>query len=248
MPQLRVLTDEGITQFESYLVRLREDPKVVPPFELLTDPHASASIGKRINIEQRLFASRREAATYLLDALGGLDRAEIDHNSALWTWLGLLYFDQLCPADGNGARRVRSKHRYVLPRLEDPGHFQHYYRHLLAGAFTTMRLYQGAAKILLCGAIDKYDDFNEQLASRQKFITNSGLIEAVDLMYYDPSLRRPRRGAASNKRKPGTLRRLIDVVDQMDLTYDFYSMTGPQILGILPREFQGWAPKPVSLA
>jgi len=39
---------------------------------------------------------------------------------------------------------------------------------------------------------------------------------------------------------PGTLYRFIDVVQQLGLTYDLYSMTGDQILQLLPSEFDRW--------
>ncbi|MFO7599969.1 MAG: hypothetical protein R6X27_09205 [Candidatus Desulfacyla sp.] len=42
------------------------------------------------------------------------------------------------------------------------------------------------------------------------------------------------------KNAPGTLYRFIDVVQQLDLTYDLYSMTGEQILQLLPNEFDRW--------
>jgi len=44
------------------------------------------------------------------------------------------------------------------------------------------------------------------------------------------------------KDMPGTLYRFIDVIQQLDLTYDLYSMNGEEILGLLPPEFDRWRP------
>jgi hypothetical protein len=59
-------------------------------------------------------------------------------------------------------------------------------------------------------------------------------------MYYDPGKANAKRGAYSSKRKPGTLLRFIDVVQQLDLTYDLYGMAGDQVLDLLPQEFDDW--------
>lgn len=59
-------------------------------------------------------------------------------------------------------------------------------------------------------------------------------------LYWDDKSQRPKRGAAPNKRKPGTLRRFVDVIQQLELTYDLYSMDGREILTLLPDEFTPW--------
>jgi hypothetical protein len=42
------------------------------------------------------------------------------------------------------------------------------------------------------------------------------------------------------KSSPGTLLRFIDIIQQLDLTYDLYSMSGEEILALLPPEFDKW--------
>ena len=95
--------------------------------------------------------------------------------------------------------------------------------------------------MFLHGPLHQHGDFSEQLASRMELITNRSLIEAVDRLYFSP---RPdggttKRGAATRSR-PGNVRRLIVVVQQLDLTYDLYAMTSEQILSLLPSEFDAW--------
>jgi hypothetical protein len=135
----------------------------------------------------------------------------------------------------NGKRFVGEEARYI------PGAASwRYYRHLLAGPYRIFQLHRDRAKLLLSGQLGRPGDFAEQLASRQEFITNPGIIGAASLLYYDDEKHRPRRGAASTKRKPGTLRRFVDVVQQLDLTYDLYSMQPVEVLTILPKEFDSW--------
>jgi hypothetical protein len=42
---------------------------------------------------------------------------------------------------------------------------------------------------------------------------------------------------------PGTLLRFIDVVQQLDLNFDLYSMNAEALIGLLPSEFDAWKPK-----
>jgi hypothetical protein len=241
MPELRMLNERGMSFFASYLDDVRAGAVKGPPLELLDDPATSARIGKDAGLEQKLLPTRMDAAQYLQEVLRPLDRKDVDHNSGLWTWLSLFFFEQLCPRGSDGIRKVKATYRYLLPRPVDPEHFRHYYRHLLAGAYTTLRMHARGARLLLCGAIDKFDDFNEQVASRQELITNRSLVQTLDVLYFDFAEGSAKRGAAPNKRKPGTLRRLIDVVSQVDLTYDLYSMTAEEFLAVLPAEFDSWA-------
>jgi len=58
-------------------------------------------------------------------------------------------------------------------------------------------------------------------------------------LYFDRKTAKPKRGSLM-KNSPGTLYRFIDVVQQLHLTYDLYSMTGEEVLDLLPSEFDRW--------
>ena len=240
MAELRILTERGTEQFRRYLQDLRAGRQATPPTELLSQGDTSEPLDAGVHMVSDAFTTRFKAGEYLEDVLRRLDRRHVDHNPGLWNWLSLHYFELLCPAQPDGTRKPGRDYRYILPPVEDGEHFRHYYRHLLAGAYTIHRLHPGRARILLCGSIDKFDDFNEQLASRQEFVSNPGIIDAADILYFDAASGKPKRGAAPNKRNPGTLRRFVDVIQQFDLTYDLYSLTGRQIIELLPGEFARW--------
>ena len=117
-----------------------------------------------------------------------------------------------------------------------------YYRHLLANPYRLFQLHGENARVFLHGPMNEHGDFSEQLASRMEFISNVQLIRAVDRLYFsrDEDGGKPKRVAAVKQRRPGTLRRLVDVLWQFDLTYDLYAMTAEQILALLPSEFERW--------
>ena len=232
---VRVLNEEGINKFRAYLAELRAGRRLEPPMESLVDPWTSAKLQVNVEIEERNFSSRLEAAKYLYKTLEPLGQAGLEQNIGLWTWLSLFYFNLLCPARPDGSRRPGVDYRFILDL-----HFRYYYRHLLAGAYTVCRLHGERAALLLYNPLSKSNKFHLELACRQGFLTNKGIIEAANLLYYDYHRKRPKRAAAVTTRKPGTLFRFIDVVQQLDLTYDLHSMTGKEVLNLLPSEFDEW--------
>ena len=235
MTEVRVLNSDGIERFRDYLHGLKTGDVAPAPVDVLDNPATSEPLGQSLEVEPVKFADRLEAAKYLSERLGGL--RDVNYNPGLWSWLALFYFDQICPPDGAGRRKVGEEARYV------PGTISwRYYRHLLAGPFRVFQYHKEDAKLLLLGPLDKPGDFVEQLASRQEFITNRGILGAATDLYFDDQKKRPKRGAASTKRKPGTLRRFIDLVQQLDLTYDLYSMRPSEVLALLPSEFDPWRP------
>ena len=112
-------------------------------------------------------------------------------------------------------------------------------KHLLAGSFETYRIYGEKARLLLYGPVHQANDVQARLAERQSFITNPGIIEVVDMLYFDEKNNKPKFGTQS-KTKGGSLYRFITVIQQLDLTYDLYSMNAHDILSLLPEEFNKW--------
>lgn len=63
---------------------------------------------------------------------------------------------------------------------------------------------------------------------------------ATDL-YVDPSTGKAKSGAGG--KGPGSARRLADMVNQLDLTWDLYAMFPKGLLTLLPKEFDRFRPK-----
>src|SRR4051794_31884594 len=113
MPVVRQLTEAGIAAFRQYLEGLSAGTTGPPPTHLLTAEEMSAPLGADVEVECRAFTSKRDAAEYLVSRLAGLDRAEVDNNGGLWSWLSLFYFDQVCPPSASGARRPGQIERHI---------------------------------------------------------------------------------------------------------------------------------------
>lgn len=233
---LRRFNEEGIKKFEEYHERLRQTPTLNPPTELLDDRRHTELVSKDAEVQQRHFDTRLEAGLYLNELI---DRAQIrspERDKGLWAWLTLFYFDEVCPPEATGTRRVKQAARLI----PDLGSYKRFYRHLLLGPFLIVRAHRDnpeRAMALLCGPLHKPGEVAEQLVSRQEIVTNPGVIELATRLYYDKEKKQLKRGAGSKNDEPGSARRLAAFLNQLDLTYYLYNMTADELEALLPDEF-----------
>ncbi len=235
--KLRRLNQKGIEQFRMYLSALRSGDIAEPPYSLLTSPDTSAPVQDGPDFEPMTFVTRLDAARYMDRTFSNLKLDSIETDVGLWSWLSLFYFDQVCPPLQSKSRKPGRDYRHIL----EPGYRQGH-RHLLGGSYLIYTVYgwgEEFSKLMLTTPLTAESQFQHELATRQNFITNRGIVEAAYLLYFDTSAQKPKRGALM-KNAAGTLYRFIDVIQQLDVTYDLYSMTGKQILQLLPGEFDRW--------
>jgi hypothetical protein len=227
MTALRRLNAKGIAAFRQYLASIRAGSEFQSSPALLYVDDFSVPIKPRVDVEQREFKNKMEAAKYLNDVL-----ENVTLDTPLWSWLALFYFDQLAPVREDGKRRPREDYHYIPTD-------QRTERHLLAGPYKLYRLHGEHARVLLHPPVHQHGRFIFDLDYRRDLLTNRGLIQVVDDLYWNPKTKRPRRGATSDDR-PGSLRRLIAVVQQFELNYDLFGMSAAEIRALLPAEFDVW--------
>lgn len=230
--KLHSFTDAGLVRFSGYLDSLRDDPSLAPPKQILDDPEFSSVLSADIELSSEPLPSRMDAARLLHSALAAIPQPE--RNKGLWAWLSLFYFDSVCPPDGNGYRKQGERPRHI----PEVGNFRRYYRHLLLGPYLIFRFFERTPEValaLLWQPLNKPGDVVAQLAAYQELVTNAGAVGAATRLYYNPATKRERRGAQSKER--GGARRLVDVLNQLDLTWDLYGMNALEIDGMLPKEF-----------
>ena len=236
--KLSRFNEKGVREFQKLLENARQGQSFETPLASITDPECIEEIPGTHEFEVVVLDTRKELASYV-DAL--LSDAEIPddiNDIGLWAWLAAVFLDSICPAGADGKRHPGKDYRYV-PTTS----WRDFYRHLIRGPVRIHRLFAehtDSAAIVLCQKPHAPGDFVEQLASRQERITNPAIIEAANRLYFDPDCGKPKRGASPNWRKPGTLRRFGDVLDQFDLTYDLYSMSADDLVQLLPNEFSSY--------
>jgi len=238
--KVRRFTATGLMEFDNYLNSLSKDGTLSAPSDLLENPVYSSVVEVDINLEFREFKTRFQLAEYLYENFSSTNIARIEQDMELWAWCTLFYFDLLCPLNDKGIRKPRERARYV-PK---PDNFQKYYRHLLIGSYLIYRAHKdepSRAMALLCKPPHIHSEIQEQFAAYIQLITNKAVVELVTKLYYDPKAATVKRGASSKDNAPGTARRLVDVLNQFDLTWDLYATTSDILLKMLPKEFGKFA-------
>jgi hypothetical protein len=237
MQQLvRALNNSGIDRFREHLQALREGGRPAAPKDILFEDEYSLELPEKALVEETEFASRIDAMEYLARPLGSLGKSQREYFQGLWAWLSLFYFDQVCPHATGGIRKPGKDYRHI-----PDSSYRYRHRHLLAGPYQVFKLHGGKAHLLLNTPLYVESSFHQQIASRPTFITNPGILDAATQLYFDVKKNCVKQGAQSPQ-KPGALVRFVDVIQQLDLTFDLYSLTGDNILELLPKEFNGWRP------
>ena len=91
-------------------------------------------------------------------------------------------------------------------------------------------------------------DVIEQCLSRPRMMNNKSLMKVVFKLYFDPDIQSAKSGITTSppslkdyrkgdERGKAGLRRLIDVIDRVRLTYDVDNMEPDEILQICGEEF-----------
>ncbi len=226
--KLRRLNENGIDQFDQF----RASP-LRQPEHLLTIVHDSSTsdvVGVDIEVQPQELSTRFTVGKYLNELLDGTPIPGWDMDKGIWTWLTAFYFDQLCPPGSRPGERAR-----WVPAVGD---FRKYYRHLLAGPYQIYHAHRDnphRVLALLAGPPHQPGEIAEQLASRQELVTNKSAMEAATTLYIDPVTDSPKLGAAGKVN--GGARRLADILNQLDLTWDLYILESDELLELLPDEF-----------
>ncbi|MEO6034311.1 MAG: hypothetical protein ABIQ35_03565 [Verrucomicrobiota bacterium] len=227
------LNESGIATFAGWLETVKQGGSVQSPMTMLANLETIEKLGVEVEVAPRSFANRFEAAEYLFNCFTSAGLEDVESDCGLWAWLSLFYFDAVCPAGKSGARKPGARARHI----SEPGNFQRYYRHLLAGPYRIYRAHRddpANAMALLCQPLDTPGEVVEQLASRQELVTNKAVIGLATRRYVDTSGKK-KRGVEG--KGYGSLRRLSTVLDQFDLTWDLYAATPGELAAVMPREF-----------
>jgi hypothetical protein len=235
---LRSLNPRGLDRFRDYLDDLRAGQKAPLPEALLHDDGLSSELDEQLIIAPQAAGTQLDLSRYLVSALAPLDQSRADRDDGLWAWLSVYYFDLVCPVRADGTRRPGLDYRHV-PHFT----YRDRYRHLIYGPYLVFRQLGIRSILLLCSPPSVQGAIYQDFVSRQDLIVNRGAMEAAMLLYFDSSTMRPRKGVASSVDAPGSVRRFLRVLQQLDLTYDIHGLDGKKILELLPPEFDRWRPQ-----
>ncbi|MFN2475345.1 MAG: hypothetical protein ABR526_03270 [Chthoniobacterales bacterium] len=174
---LRRFNTDGVAAFRAYRSRLTIEPTLPPPVQLLEDA-AYTEVVCDAELSSRSFASRLDAGRFFEELLAAANVPSPELDQGLWAWLTLFYFDEVCPADGNGRRDPKTDEARLVPSLDN---YQRFYRHLLLGPFLIVRAHRDQpdrAIGMLSNPLWRPGEIAEQLASRKELVTNPAVVES----------------------------------------------------------------------
>lgn len=179
----------------------------------------------------KIFSNRFEMGKYLSQTISYEAHYK---DSGLWAWISCLYFDQLLkPKDGEFL--LGSEYRYI----PENGRLR-YYRHLVRMACMVYQKYGETSKIFLSIECHTHSDFVEQ-SQKAKMLNNQNMIDLCQVLFYDEEKKALKSGVSTNKKQPGSFRRLVSAVtEQLYMNYDLFEMDSNKISEILPSEFEKW--------
>jgi hypothetical protein len=234
---LRKFTATGITAFRQLLDEYRRGWNGQPEEGLLDHSSWTQVLSGAIPFEPKPWQSRLEAARDLSSLLEPVRQSGFDtQNPGLWAWLSCACLESVCPAGPDGVRHPGSDYRHI-----PDGTARNRYRHLLRGPWEVFSPYGYKASHLLVGPVFQESTIYHEITSRRDLISNPSIIELLGLLYFDARKMRVKSGAQSGLNRPGSVKRLVSILMQLDLTYDLHGMDATQILQLLPsEEFEPW--------
>lgn len=244
------LTDAGIRAAKNYLAALRQNANAPPPAGLLTDNRYARPVAPAVSVEPRPFASRRDAGAYLDNRLAPLGPARISDNARLWSWLGMFYFEQVVGRYADGRMRIAASDvAYVIDPTSDRRGDSQSHRHRLLAAWDIYTRHGDArARGLLSHPVSGMEQLADRLLGAVAAYRAPGIMKLANRLYTDPATGTQKPGVAGggqhHQRPPGGIVRLLDVLNQLYMTYDVYGMTAEQLLPLLPAEFDRWQTTP----
>ena len=234
--KIRKLNKSGIKEFERFIANLRSGSKQNTPHYLLTDPSTSELLDWDLDLEREAFNNRYDLGVYLAEILNEIDVQKLIGDSGFWGALALFWFDQLCPEKADGSRKPSMVYNYVLSE-----NYNHRPRHAIFTTWQLVSLYGEDSRFLLSRDLPVRGELIEQLMARQYFLSCEGVMRAASTLYFDPDRKTFKKGAAG-RTSAGCVYRFVNWLQQIEINYDLFSISGEDLVDLMPKEFERFKP------
>lgn len=227
----RKLNNNGLREFEQFIEKLRQGLKPNTPSYLLERADSSVAIPLEISLNCDTFTSRYELGESLVGSIDGQDIQPVMGDIGFWSWLALYWFDQLCPLKNDGSRKPSMVYNYVLSN-----NYNHRPRHAIYTTWQLVNQYGKDSRFLLCKELPVRGELIEQMMGRQYLLSCKGIIETAAKLYWDETALSFKKGSAARK-SAGCVARFVSWLQQLELTYDLYSLRSEDLMELMPVEF-----------
>lgn len=230
--KVRKLNEHGLVAFRNFIDDLSNGIEQNTPLYLLEDNGSSEEIEADIDAAAKPFSSRYEMGVYTAELLKGHSVQQYIGDVGFWSWFALYWFDQLCPLRSNGMRSKPSKYyNYVLSK-----DYRHRPRHAVYMTWQLVNRYGENARFLLSKEMSTRGELIEQIMARQYFLGYEGVMNVASKLYSDNEKKSFKKGS-TGRRAQGCVARFVSWLQQLELTYDLYSIAGEELEELLPTEF-----------
>jgi hypothetical protein len=226
------LNQSGQRDFARMVESMRLGQVAKKPQQILNDQYAVAQLTFELEVKEGGFKSRFEIGGHLAEVLQPFDRSLYIGDRGFWDWLALLWFDDLCPVKTDGTRqRPSAVANYLMS--ED---YKRRYRHAVFVTWQLVDLHGSDVEFLLFKEPSVRGELTEQFMARQFYLSCNGIVKAAKKLYWDEDTSKLKKGAGSKTH--GSARRFVAWMQQLEVTYDLFSMTDQQLLDLIPAEFR----------
>jgi len=223
---------EGIAHFIAFLDNLRKGiPQEFPQELLIPSSYAEEVGGDVLWLDELDLSDSLKTAKGLVEIIYRLGLKSAERDSGFWTWCSAYLFERLCKKDIKG----NFKPGEIPIWVAESNNWQRYYRHYLASIWRVYSAHpdkEDVLVVLLTGPVNTPGELWAQIAATQTLITNKSILDAIYHLFWDKKNMCRKRGAGGE-----SPRRFTRVLKQFALTYDFFAMSGSQIIQMLPTEF-----------
>jgi len=233
--ELRKLNGDGLRKFKEYLEALRDGDEQTYPANLLLDERFSEPSGLSVEVERVPFETRYDMGVYLAGVFEGCDTQLILGDAGVWSWLALFWFEQLCPRDREGKLKPGQIYNFILSER-----YNHRPRQAVRTTYMLVKDYGELARVFLCQKPHLRGAIIEEFAARQFYLNCRGVVEAANRLYMDRDRNSFKRGAAA--KGAGSSRRFISFLQQIERTYDLFSISPETLIAMLPGEYSKFIP------
>jgi hypothetical protein len=230
--KIRAFTERGLAEFREYVLsgKIAADP---PPTHLLFGKEYATELEHSGLLVPRIFTTKFDLGMAVATIVQKEELARVFADDAVWPWLSLYFHESTMPKKGGGwfiGAAARHLIEHIPGRTQDQSH-----RHLVKAATICVERFGTQARVLMDQPSGQ-SKIEEQVMSRStglQLSTSQPFVKALNRLYWDSDRKEVKRGARGDG--PGSIMRLIRVLNQLDATYDFPSLTADEIVDLLPQ-------------
>ncbi len=224
--KLYQFTPTGMSRYDSFFKGAISADQVDPTASDIAVPVK----GSRM-FEAKAYGTTKEMAKAILGAMDALKVEDFLSNSEFWAWLTFVLRETLFKKGPDGILKPGA---YEVWMPSDPNDYQKAQRHKVRMPVQLFAQFGDDADHALCGRPDTPGEVREQTTSQQGMFTHE-FQKLCKRLYFDAEKGANKVGAAG--KGGGSARRLPQIVNQFQVTWDVHSFKVDDWVELLPTEF-----------